>query len=88
MESHGLRARENRPLRAALRAYFGRSKVASAGFSDPRSGLHLLNELSRIPSSVEMDERELYADLVQVAFDRPELRTDLLPLLMQMHREE
>ena len=82
------RAKQSPTLRKALQAYYGRTKTASTSLPDPRQGLHLLNELSRTPSRVQMDERELYADLVQVAFDRPELRTDLLPLLMQMHREE
>lgn len=88
------RAKEDTAFRKAVRSYFGQGRTAThteqgtlrARLQAP--GLQLLNTLSRVPQITNQEERALYKDLVELALDRPELRADLMPLLMQMHPEE
>ena len=83
------RARTNAALRSSLREYFGRTKTASTSPLGPGAGLRLLNTLSRVPQSLRpTEEQQLYGELVALAFERPELRTDLLPLLTRNTHQE
>lgn len=83
------RAKADPALRSELRAYFGRGRMASAGPLGPGAGLRLLETLSRVPRPPEAtDEQQLYAELVALAFEHPELRGDLLPLLTCNRPEE
>jgi len=81
------RASRDESFRQAARLYFGTVRTASS--QDLQApGLQLLNTLSRVPQITDQEERALYAELVELALDRPELRSDLMPLLMQRHNEE
>jgi hypothetical protein len=83
MEALRERGGQDGALADAVRAYFGRGLQASMGSPSSAqhgAGLRLLNLLSQAPSRTEAPST-LFEDLVELAFERPELRPHLLPLL-------
>jgi hypothetical protein len=79
------KSKDDTEFRIALKSLFSSGKYASeGGLSVAQSGLHLLNHLSRLPEQDEvLGEEELWEELVSLAFDRDDLRSELLPLLTQ-----